>query len=267
VENRTIKEDWYNDLLGNTSDGFVSGHATFTQKLNLKEGEHCALRFVHREETLLIFLTIETADATAFSNQVLQNYQFKKLQALFGEHLYVLAFDAADHFKMAKPGSATLDAHTSDTLEAFIAGIDPALVENKGTYKTINRSVNDAFQAWTRTHLTRNCVVNDLDALLIGKDAQTVCELKRVKAALTDWKPYLDDYHNYKSFFFIAKEFKLQARVIAYQANNDQAVAFHFNIQLALDQSAITGNWILLQPRFTLFARLGFMYRSSNSRR
>jgi hypothetical protein len=64
--------------------------------------------------------------------------------------------------------------------------------------KAINSSINDTFQWWTRTYLTKQLSVNDLDA--ISWDRATpgktvIIELKR--SSQKGWLPYLNDVPNY----------------------------------------------------------------------
>jgi len=265
-EKRTVKQDWYTDLLSNTTErGLVSGHVSFSRLLNLQDDQFCAIRFIHKEDTLIILLTIETADLANFSAGLLANRQIQQLKSRFGDTFHVLVYNDADEFLMASPIDWSFKQYDSGELTAYIGTIDPTLLEATGAYKAINRSQNDSFQAWTRAKLTGKCVVNDMDALLMGKEKTCLMELKRVSSELRRWNPYINDIPNYRSFLYIAKRFEFSSRVIAYNLDQEQLVALHFNLTFPNDNSRVNGRFVLIEPSSTIFSGFGFVYSSNNS--
>lgn len=87
---------------------------------------------------------------------------------------------------------------------APLAGDDPARV------KPINRSLNDSFQNWTRSYLTGQLAINDIDALVrlpvSGSGSRTVAVLELKRSGLAGWRPYLDDVPNYMLYKAVARQ-------------------------------------------------------------
>lgn len=75
--------------------------------------------------------------------------------------------------------------------------------EDEPHIKDINRSMNDLFQRWTRTMMSGQFSINDLDALWLRRRTPgyaVLLELKRgaTRSSSVDaWRPYLDDVANY----------------------------------------------------------------------
>jgi hypothetical protein len=75
--------------------------------------------------------------------------------------------------------------------------------EDEPQIKEINRSINDLFQRWTRTMMSGQFSINDLDALWLRRKAPgyaVLLELKRGttrSSSVAGWQPYLDDVPNY----------------------------------------------------------------------
>ncbi|HWT92324.1 MAG TPA: hypothetical protein VN238_04960 [Solirubrobacteraceae bacterium] len=84
-----------------------------------------------------------------------------------------------------------------------VPGDEPASV------KALNKSLNDSFQVWTRSELTKQVAIVDLDVIIwFPKASHTagaasrfaLVELKRQtqsEAQARDWGPYVDDSPNY----------------------------------------------------------------------
>ena len=61
--------------------------------------------------------------------------------------------------------------------------------------KKINKTENDVFQNFTRTMLSRQFSINDIDVLVKTPRGIATLELKR--SSKNPWSPYLDDVPNY----------------------------------------------------------------------
>ncbi|WP_369137385.1 hypothetical protein [Modestobacter versicolor] len=67
--------------------------------------------------------------------------------------------------------------------------------EEPASVKEVNRSINDPFQRWTRSLLTKQLSFNDLDVVVTVGHTIAVVELKRSNQRL--WAPYVDDVPNF----------------------------------------------------------------------
>lgn len=262
---RTLKEDWFNNLLADFGH-LVSGHSSFHKYLGIEEECFCTLRFLHKDKTLLFFLVLEIENVSTFSYRPSEIENVNNIYNVFGTALHILAFDPNEQFLLYDKNTKGWYRHDSVSLSSFFEGIDDTLTKNRGTYKEINKTTNDGFQIWTRKFLTRNCVVNDIDALYINGQLKILYELKRVVSVLKDWRPYLDDYSNYNSFICIGKDFKLNKRLVAYNESNEKEVALHFNLSLAPDKSYIGGSFFLMSPKDAIKPYVGENYKSTHVR-
>ncbi|WP_235201209.1 hypothetical protein, partial [Pseudomonas aeruginosa] len=61
--------------------------------------------------------------------------------------------------------------------------------------KAINKSLNDVFQIFTRSLVSWQFSINDVDVLVTAPGGVIFLELKR--SSVTPWQPYLDDAANY----------------------------------------------------------------------
>ena len=212
---KTFKNDWYNQYL---ADNWVcvSGHQYFSALLGVSGP--CALRFIKIEEAIYYLLTVEGTGTERFNKKL-----YTQLNTIFPKLITVVYNE--DKFWA---GGNCLDANG---LEIIFRAIDSRLTQNKGTYKEINKTSNDSFQNWTREHLSRNCVINDIDA--IDLDKKIIYELKRIEHSnLNIWKPFIDDSANYKALIAISEQLGMKRRVIAYNKWQTVNVALHVELNL-----------------------------------
>ncbi|MBE9181728.1 hypothetical protein IQ268_24485 [Oculatella sp. LEGE 06141] len=100
--------------------------------------------------------------------------------------------------------------------------------------KPINQSINDTFQRWTRTYLSGQFSINDIDALKTintpsGQEILVLCELKRSQIDFKRWTPYLNDVPNFMLTKACARKcFSAIDIVIHYHAKTTDQVAVHF---------------------------------------
>jgi|GEM_PF-6135890 len=134
-------------------------------------------------------------------------------------------------------GRFFLGAHmTPDELARWFYQIEPALLQHIGTSKETNRRESqrkgDLFRTFTRKHLSRFCISNDIDALRLPQaksQRPLLLELKKPNAPIERWKPYIDDCANYMYLQTIAQQRNIDFRVIAYNLNQTNRVQLILN--------------------------------------
>jgi hypothetical protein len=172
-------------------------------------------------------------------------------------------------------GSFKLDGFgvlSSRQLSDWFANIDGRFVANLGGVKSKNVSSNDVFTDWTPKFLTRDCVINDIDALLCPRSGNSgvLVELKRPKIDIRYWGPYVDDYGNYESSAGIANMYRLDNRTIAYNVNRVNFVRLHTNVRWDKTNSSLVSQYAILAPALAITAPLSnavlmSSHRSKNS--
>jgi hypothetical protein len=152
-------------------------------------------------------------------------------------------------------------------LAEFFGKVNSSLTKNIGEAKEINSSVNDPFQTWTRTNLSRFATINDIDAINLNVMASKslLFELKRVKENVSTWQPYLDDWTNYATFMAACIDTYHAHRVIAYNPEPSPQVALHWLLEAT--HSAIKGKRLLCTPRHACALEMGDYYVSDRRRR
>lgn len=264
---KTTKSDWLNDYLAERGS-FMSGHPKLSEALGVSKETPCSFRFIRARRNSFIFvLTIETTEEhelTAF----LGKDPIKSLEVfynIFGSELNVLFYSLQD-FCLYDKIEHSINSITSEELTTYIGSLNAELIKNLGDVKAINRTSNDAFQDWTRSNLSKYCVVNDIDGFYHeeGKNLKFL-ELKRVKERLESWRPYLDDLSNYRSLNEISNQLKGKMLVYAYRYDESQLVALHFQID-ADSPDEIKGSYILASPEYLAPPRFGTQYTSQNRR-
>ena len=144
---------------------------------------------------------------------------------IFNSRIPVIIYDNLnpDNFSVSFDTKNFINTN-SEKLKEYFTKFNSRITENPGTFKAINKSINDSFQKWTRKNLSKYLVINDFDIIIKGKSL--IIELKRVKEGLNSWKPYLDDNGNYLALLNICKANKLKLLVVAYNYNI-QDIAIH----------------------------------------
>lgn len=107
----------------------------------------------------------------------------------------------------------SLGLETKDVLQRFEKH-DPNLVGQASHLKPLNRSFNDFFHVWARSHMKG--FQNDIDAFIKINENIHMFELKRPKESVDTWKPYLADTSNYIQFSNMCKQKSYSLTNIAY---------------------------------------------------
>lgn len=83
------------------------------------------------------------------------------------------------------------------------------------TAKAINDMSSSAFHNWQRTYLGSSIIVSDLDLYRIAEtQIVAVFELKRSFYSLEGWKPFKDDYPNFKLLYNLLKQTNIPLYII-----------------------------------------------------
>lgn len=236
----------------------VSGHVSFAEKLGLPTNVLAVLRHFHLIDPPLseiIFLTLEyphAANCPDFS-KVKSSLTFLSIKNLF-PNIRLLIFPR-DSSGCELDNS---DIHDSQQLHNWFGSIDRRYIENTGGVKQVNRSSNDKFADWTRAKLTRKCVVNDIDALLLPNAGNpgVLIELKRPKQDIHKWCPYRKDRSNYITSERIANDARLKNRTLAYNLSKRNEVALHVEVKWNPNDSTMDSKYCILSPEVAISSPL-----------
>lgn len=235
----TIKGDWLNDYLA-AQGALVSGHPGFARRLGISGA--VALRFIKHRSRVLYFLTInpETTDYEAEYLAAFRAGHLSWLREMFAPLVHLFYSESAAEFCLFKPQTGEFRRVDFTEMTRLVGNYHPDFVKNSGTAKEINKTMNDAFQQWTRQYLSTYLTVNDIDAFAVGGDVPLFFELKRVRESLETWRPYADDNRNYAALEAIAQAHCGVALTLAYQPGGAPAVALHRHLQ-PLGSASISG--------------------------
>ena len=265
---KTVKSDWLNEYLANQG-ALMSGHPTISTMLGVSSDILCCFRFIYdySNSSVIYLLTIESTDTNEFQNFIRKNpkQSLKPFYDVFGNQLMVL-FYSNSSFALYDNSTNSIKTISSVELQKVVSSLNPNLTTNIGSTKAINKSINDAFQAWTRSNLTKKCVVNDIDGFYYVESGKSkFLELKRVEEDLDTWRPYLDDLPNYRALREITNQLKGAMLVYAYQSKDENLLAMHYNLSTT-SWDDISGSYILAHPKFLLPFKIGSQYVSTNRR-
>lgn len=265
---KTIKSDWLNDFLANQG-ALMSGHSSLSKLLGVSDDVLCCFRFIYDflNNSIIYILTIESTVINELDLFIRNNptQSLKPFYDVFGSDLMVLFYSKAD-FSLYDKNSNAINKISSSDLQNLVSNLNPNLTQNIGSTKAINKTVNDAFQVWTRSNLTKKCVVNDIDGFYYVESGKSkFLELKRVEEDLNTWRPYLDDLPNYRALREISTQLNGAMLVYAYQSENDNLLAMHYNLNTT-SWNDIKGSYILAHPKFLFPSKIGSQYVSTNRR-
>jgi hypothetical protein len=193
----TLKQDWFTEELEEAGI-LVGGGRAIAKKLHLEDSQ-ISFRFaVSPNSTWMYFLTVGFGPdySSLYEKHIILNLRELAVSAIFPD-LKIIFF--SDH----RPGSFRINFEgiwetvSESELQKRFYTMDPSFTGELGHVKPINKSINDAFQVWSRTFLSPKCVVNDLDALAVGQKRNKIIELKRPIEDVAEWKPYRNDLSNY----------------------------------------------------------------------
>lgn len=265
---KTIKNDWLNNFLAEKG-ALMSGHPTISALLGVSDNVLCCFRFIYdySKGSIIYILTIESTQEDELA-KFINNSPAKSLKTfydVFGKDLMIL-FYSTSNFAIYNEKTNAINAITTSELQNLISNLNPNLTKNIGSTKAINKTINDAFQGWTRSNLTKKCVINDIDGFYYIKSGKSMfLELKRVEEDLDTWKPYMDDLPNYRALREISNQLNGAMLVYAYQSSNDKLLAMHYNLNTT-SWNEIKGRYILANPKFLSPSKIGSSYISTNRR-
>ncbi len=194
----TLKQDWFTQELEDAGI-LVGGGESIAQKLNLEDSQSSFLFAVSPNSAWMYFLTVGFGPSysSTYEDSIFSRLCELGVSAIF-PGLRILFY--SNH----RPGSFRINFEgiwetVSETeLQRRFYVVDPSFMGEVGNVKPINKSINDAFQVWSRTFLNPYCVVNDIDALAAGVKTNKIIELKRPIEDIAEWKPYKSDLKNFQ---------------------------------------------------------------------
>lgn len=221
--NLTIKDDWMNDYLSDNGY-FVSDHETYRISLGLPKQAKVSLRFFGNVNIGYFYAIVINCDESGWEQCITASLlgHKEKLTDILDGNISILMFDNNQGSFCIYDG--VIRKISSVQLVTYFSNINSDLTAESGTSKRINRTTNDAFQAWTRENLSRYVSCNDIDAFKIGENTIEFVELKRPLQNCYDWLPYLNDYGNYKALqvMGITNRNIKSISTLSYNANNNK---------------------------------------------
>lgn len=256
----TNKSDWLNDKLAEKGL-LVSSHHTFNTYLGYNNIDYdISLRFIGNVSmgyNYILVIIVDNLDLFKATSQV--QSVILKLSTLFKKNVYTLvSTNSEDIDFLVSLDGISFQYYNSEDLKNFFTGINVQYTQNLGTIKEVNKSINDNFQKWTRSNLSKFITINDFDAISINTSTIYILELKRVEEDINTWLPYLDDYGNYKACDNIIKSLNLDLnhfRTIAYNLNNQDKIAICILTSIEKDKYKLfkevsTLNNLFKQPKY-----------------
>ncbi len=245
---RTERSDWMTESLA-SRDYYVSGHPSFAAQLGLRPGELAVIRHFRLRGSRfpeVIFLTLEVEGRQPDLMAVWNTQTYRELKALF-PMMQTLTISPSSRTFQIDDGKF-LDG---PALREWFGAINNRFITEIGGVKGVNVSQNDSFVEWTRYNLTRDCVINDIDALLSPDDgcSGALIELKRPKRDIRGWGPYVNDMGNYHSCAVLARSAELENRTIAYNIQNNSIVRLHMNVRWNKEEKCIDSLYAFVHPK------------------
>jgi hypothetical protein len=219
----TARDDWFTEALANTPGAFVSGSPAFAARTGL-QSQPIARVIGHFPrwfpasaptpaglthwlppyyEIMQGLLSIGVPTKEDVENHVPSSKELalaETLQARLGIPFAVLTYadggggtEIPQLLAITDVGTSTRLVAAANLAEELNRRRDPDSV-TPPQVKPINASMNDALQRWTRSMLSSEFAVTDIDALLILGKSTWLLELKRSREP---WHPYVDDVPNY----------------------------------------------------------------------
>jgi len=246
----TYTKDWLHSLAGSMDGVFVSGDPSFSKKIGITNACIVALRFAaNRREIYGYFLTIQSEKncwnkiQTEIARSEIVQKNILQLENMLNKKIPIIFFDNnhPEEFALSLDMNKYYNVN-SDGLKEQFGKYNPEIIKNPGTFKHVNRSINDSFQRWTRSHLSKYLVINDFDIII--PRMSFLIELKRVKENIIDWRPYLDDKANYLSLLNICNQNNLSMLTIAYNYDNEDIALHHIDV---INDDSISGIYCICQ--------------------
>lgn len=270
MPDKTKKIDWLTDLMAAVPGMLVSGHPSFSETIGYSAEEVPVIRYLRDFKSNFYFILTIHSDPKKwdkFSQELDSNHAFmgiiKTLSSVLKSNISVVfcSNNPDDDSFFLSLDLLSFQKVNSKELQTCFGSINPVLINDPGTGKEVNKTLNDSFHVWTRLYLSRYLTVSDLDAINIEKPH--IFEVKKIKDPAVDWRPYLDEYANYSSLKVIYSILNIPFSVIAYN-EKPSAVALHWLDSIERDQ--ISGRFVLCRPRDIINTPLGTPYISKNRR-
>lgn len=228
---KTTKSDWMNNLLA-YNDYYVSDHSSFSEKLNIPIDYQSSLRFYGNVRVgyrfILVIKYFDIFDKTIVNNEAFKSTVeifervFSNLSGLHQGFTVLFYSDNEEYFIYYKN---KFEQCNSQRLIQYFSFVSEELTANAGANKKINVSLNDSFQLWTRTYLSKYITFNDFDAFKFTESEMlNLIELKRPdQSTIQTWFPYKADVANYKACLNISNSSNsTKFCTIAYNSDDEE---------------------------------------------
>lgn len=238
---QTNKHDWFTCVMSSKNYIFVSDDDIVQKLFGIDTGCEFSIRYIGNRKIgfqIVIIVKSESGDICAL-NKYPDEVQFisKLSKIIFNQKIPIItcksnlsqSIDAVS-FGIFNIDTKQIHPISAEKLADIFKKINPLYTEDVGAKKSVNKTLNDDFQLFTREKLSKFMVVNDIDALMFG-GVMVFVELKRIDTGITaiaDWTPYLDDLSNYAALYSIAHRLGgAKVRTIAYPKEKSDLVAIH----------------------------------------
>lgn len=220
-ESTTKRKDWLTEGLSAEDKVFVSGSDAFSERIGAT-GQLTLRIFGHHplNETppsdpterrtwlpsyykipfVVLTCEMERQDAVDSFNPYAERRIRDYLSNALGLPTYLVAYsrdnlNLAEAFHITSPNNVSELQTPSDFANQINRLRAGRLEDEPEDRKAINKSLNDVFQIFTRSLVSWQFSINDVDVLVTAPGGVIFLELKR--SSVTPWQPYLDDAANY----------------------------------------------------------------------
>lgn len=221
TESTTRRQDWLTEGLATQHGVFVSGSETFSKRIGAT-GELTLRVFGHHPahstppanpserrtwlpshyEIPFVMLTceLETQESVSLFDPTAEEKIRSYLNGVLKLPVYLVAYsrenlDLAKEFHVTSPSNVSglqVPSGFANEINSLRAGKPEDEPESR---KLINSTVNDVFQTFTRSLVSWQFSINDIDVLITTPNGVVFLELKR--SGVVPWQPYLKDAANY----------------------------------------------------------------------
>lgn len=262
---QTAKFDWFTIHLSQQTNVLVSDDDFLLKLCNVKSDGEFSIRFIGNARMgFQLFLIIKNDDLNFLANQTTAlNKLIDLLNNLLAVQLKVIICKSSlstdigtANFNLYKRETSAFHLCNGDNLAMIFSQLNSNYTENPGEAKAINRTVNDDFQLFTRTKLSRYLIANDLDVIVLENDQTTklfrierILELKRIDInynTVNTWKPYTQDYANYSAVRNICNLSGANDRTIVYYADKKNGTDVGVHTITSMSKEKITSKFVVV---------------------
>ena len=148
-------------------------------------------------------------------NRMIQLYKRTKIPSIFIR--FAINTDSIDEVLLFNKEHKFVP-YTMDKLTEIFAhfGLPTAPYKSSKTAKYLNDKTSSAYHKWQRDNLGRDLKVSDFDLLKVDKDGniEEVYELKRSYYSLDRWKPFQDDYNNFRLLLKLLSKDNIKLKIV-----------------------------------------------------